>query len=128
MSTPLTESITQDHDKMVQTVVRLLEKSQFFEIRAKFLHSPFSEPAPYLGHQPDITAHDSHDRFYMIDIVMNDKIGTPEAASRWDAFAKHAKLHHAHFWIMTAKGSEEKIKNLIKKQKLLDAVKLIKGI
>ena len=125
-----TEAVTQDHDKMVESMVRLLEKSQFSEIRAKFLHSPFSEPAPYLGHKPDITAHDVHDRFYMIDIVLKEKIGTEECTKRWEAFAKHAKLHHAHFWIMTPKGqgSEDKIKSIVKKLEILDSVKLIKGI
>ena len=122
------QSDLDSHNDIIRRITQMLVKSQFYQIRASYDRSPYDAPASYYGYTPAITAHDPKDRFYVIEVSLDDQFDDATRKARCVAFGKHAKLHNAKFWWFVPAGNEEKAKSFAAEWGIADNVQLIKGI
>ena len=122
-----TELETHKRDEWTEKFVRLLEQKRFSEIRADYPSSPYNAPKSIYGYKTAITAHDSHNRFCIIEVEMGD-LSDPAVQQRLSAFGKYATLHKSAYWIIYSKDYEAKLPKVLKDLKLTEVVKFTKGV
>jgi len=115
-------------DKMTEKFIRVLERKEFLQVRAKFAGSPFREPKPIGEFLPPLTAMDDHQRLFIFEVIPSEAQLTEALKPRWKAFAEYATTHNCTLWILVPVGLEPIAETLCDQFKIRKQVKVIKGL